>query len=314
MRIVSLLPSATEVLYLLGAEEDVIGVSHDSDYPPEVRRKPVVSTSVIGDELSSAEIDATIGQTYHAGSSIYHIDPEFLERERPDLIVAQELCQVCAVTSAAARRAAEIARSGARIVSLEPTTLDETLDSILALGEAVERSGAALELVESIRARMRAVADRMAGVPPVRTLCLGWLDPLIVEGHWMPELVSMAGGQPLSVVAGGPSQRLDWQEVAALDPDALILTPCSFSLARTLSEVHVLGRHPGWDDLVAVRSGRVYAVDSAYFSRPGPRLATGLEILARCLHPEWFPGQIPTDAAARLSSGPVGESAFVPVV
>lgn len=314
MRIVSLLPSATEVLYALGAEEDIIGVSHDSDYPPAVSVKPVVSTSTIDDSLDSAQIDALVGQTYHAGGSIYHIDPHFLERERPDLIVAQEMCQVCAVTSAEARRAAEIARSGARILSIEPATLADTLDGIRTLGEAAGRARAAHELVESVRVRLAAIADRMTGVRPTRVLCLGWLEPLILEGHWLPELISLAGGQACLVGPGEPSRRLDWHELEAQNPEALLLMPCSFSLARTLSEVHVLGRQPGWDDLAAVRSGQVYAVDSGYFSRPGPRLVTGLEILARCLHPDRFSEPIPAGAAARLKrGGQVDASAFVPV-
>ena len=313
MRIVSLLPSATEVLYALGAEEDVIGVSHDSDYPPEVRLKPVVSTSTIDDSLGSADIDSLVGQTYHAGGSIYHIDPGFLEREQPNLIVAQELCQVCAITSAEARRAAEIARNGARILSLEPATLADALDSIRILGEAAGRPRAARDLVDSIQARMNAVADGMAEVRPTSVLVLGWLEPLISEGHWMPELLSLAGGCASLSAPGEHSRRVDWQEVVALDPEAIFLVPCSFSLARTLAEVHVLGRHPGWNELAAVRSGRVFAVDSGYFSRPGPRLATGLEILARCLHPDRLSGPIPVGAAVRLSGDRFADSSYIPV-
>ncbi|MGH2458907.1 MAG: cobalamin-binding protein [Chloroflexota bacterium] len=314
MRIVSLLPSATEVLYALGAEEEIIGVSHDSDYPPEVRLKPVVSASTIDDSLTSAEIDSRVGQTYHAGGSIYHLDPRFLERERPDLIVAQDMCQVCAVTSAEARRAAELARSGARILSLEPATLTDALNDIRTLGEATGRARAARELVAAVRAGLTAVSDRLTGARPVRVLCLGWLEPLISEGHWLPELLRLAGGQDSLAQPGEHSRRLEWQEVLALDPEAIILMPCSFSLARTLSEVQVLGRHPGWDALAAVRSGQVYAVDSGSFSHPGPRLVAGLEILARCLHPDRYPGPIPTGAAARLTVGRRFDgSAFVPV-
>ena len=296
MRIVSLLPSATEVLYALGAQDDVVGVSRDSDYPPEVHEKPLVSTSTVSDELSSAEIDAAVGAVYHAGGSIYHIDPAFLERARPDLIVAQELCRVCAATSAEARRAAELARSGARILSLEPTTLDEAMASVLTLGEAVGRGDDARRMVGDLRGRMAAVAARVAGALRPRVLCLGWIDPLIAEGHWLPELVALAGGREVVAEPGGHSRRLSPEEVAALAPEVIVVMPCSFSLERTLAEAHLLKRMPGWGDLLAVKSGRVYAVDSGYFSRPGPRLATGVEILGHCFHPDLVPGPLPPGA------------------
>jgi iron complex transport system substrate-binding protein len=315
MRIVSLLPSATEILYALGAQDEIVGLSHDSDFPPEVRQKPLVSTSTVTDEMSSAEIDQAVGETYHRGASIYHIDPGFLEREKPDLIIAQELCQVCAVTSAEARRAAELARSRARILSLEPSTLADAIESIRTLGYAVDRSCEAERLVEAVRSRISAVAGRLGGVsrrPGV--LCLGWLDPLIAEGHWLPELVKLAGGRDLLGEPGGHSRRLTPEEVVACAPDVIVLMPCSFSLQRTLAEAHVLARLPGWEELPAVRSGRVYAVDSGYFSRPGPRLATGVEILARCVHPTRFAGPLPPDAAAHLTDGSAPSAAgFVAV-
>ncbi|HEY3109267.1 MAG TPA: cobalamin-binding protein [Chloroflexota bacterium] len=315
MRIVSLLPSATEILYALGAEDEIVGLSHDSDYPPEVRRKPLVSSSTVTDEMSSAEIDQAVGETYHRGASIYHIDRSFLEREKPDLIIAQELCQVCAVTSAEARRAAELARSRARILSLEPSTLADAIESIRTLGYAVDRSLEADRLVEQLLGRISAVAGRIGSVsrrPGV--LCLGWLDPLIAEGHWLPELVELAGGRDLLGEAGGHSRRLTPEEVIACAPEVVVLMPCSFSLQRTLAEAHMLSGMPGWGELPAVRAGRLYAVDSGYFSRPGPRLATGLEILAHCFHPTRFVGPLPPGAAAQLADGSTpAAAAFVPI-
>ncbi len=315
MRIVSLLPSATEVLYALGAQDEIVGVSHDCDYPPDVRQKPLASTSAVSDSRTSADIDAAVGDTYHRGASIYHIDPEFLRRERPDLIIAQELCQVCAVTSEEARRAADLARIGARVVSLEPSTLAEALDGIRVLGRAVGRERAASTLVAALEQRARAVAERLASVtarPSV--LCVGWLEPLIVEGHWIPEMVSLAGGRDRFGRPGGHSRRVEGSEIVAAGPEVVVVMPCSFTLARTLAEAHLLGELPGWDDLPAVRAGRVYAVDSGYFSRPGPRLITGLEILARCLHADRWEGVLPPGAASRLLAGTrPAAGAFVPV-
>ncbi len=304
MRIVSLLPSATEVLYALGLGDSIIGVSHDCDYPPEVRHKPIVSSSTVNDELTSAEIDEAVGQTYHRGGSIYHIDPAFLERERPDLIIAQELCQVCAITSAEARRAAAIARSGAQILSLQPTTLAEVLESFRVLGRAVGEEQAASDLVARLQERIDAVRERLARVPErPRVLCLGWLDPVMAEGHWIPEMAALAGGDDGVARPGEHSRPLQWQDVVAYAPEAIVLMPCSFSLDRTVAEAEVLGERPGWVALPAVQAGRVYAVDSGYFSRPGPRLITGLEVLATCLHPERAADPLPAGAAARLAPG-----------
>lgn len=315
MKIVSLLPSATEILYALGLGDSIIGVSHDCDYPPEVREKPVLSTSSISDASTSAEIDQTIGQTYHRGGSIYHLDPLFLEREQPDVIIAQELCQVCAVTSAEARQAAKIARSGARILSLEPSSLSAVEESIRVLGEAVGCQGGAALLAQQVHAQIEAVRGGLAKIESrPRVFCLGWLDPLIVEGHWIPEMVTLAGGRDGLGKPGGHSRSVKWEEVRTYDPEVILMMPCSFSLPRTLREAHLVGKLSGWGAVSAVQNGRVYAVDSGYFSRPGPRLVTGLRILARCLHPDIAVGALPLGAVAQLPAGaePTAE-AFLPV-
>ena len=309
MKIVSLLPSATEVLYALGQGDSIVGISHDCDYPPEVRSKPFVSRVTLAHGLSSAEIDAAVGAAYHAGGSIYHLDPAFLERERPDLIIAQELCQVCAVTSAEARHAAKIAKSGARILSVEPHTLAEIVTSFKTLGEAAEAPTAAVALAKELTDTLADLRTRLAGITRPRVVCLGWLAPLILEGHWLPEMVEAAGGEPGLVQAGAHARRIDWAELRAYKPDVLVLIPCSFDLQRTISEAVVLSQLPGWSDLQAVQSKRVYAFDSGWFSVPGPRLATGLKVLARCLHPERFGGATPKGVAAQLS----GPAAFSPL-
>ncbi len=316
MRIVSLLPSATEVLFAIGAGDDVIGVSHDCDHPPEARGRPVVTVSAVSSDLSSVEIDRAVTETYHRGGSIYHIDPAFLERERPDIVVAQELCDVCAVTSEEARRAAELARVGARIVSLRPRRLGEVLEAIVELGVAAGRAAQARTLVAQLEGRIARVRAALADVPRrPRVLCLGWLDPLMIEGEWVPELVELAGGHDGLGTVGGHGRHLTWDEAERYGPEVIVLMPCSFSVRRTLAEAHLLGALPGWELLPAVRAGRVFAVDSRCFSRPGPRLVDGLEILARCLHPDRFAGPIRADGAARLAVGArPSPEAFAPVI
>jgi iron complex transport system substrate-binding protein len=271
-----------------------------------VRQKPVISRSIVSDDLRGVEIDQLVAQTYHAqtyhrGGSIYHLDPQFLEQARPDLIIAQELCQMCAVTSDEARRTAELARSGAQILWLQPRTLQEVLGSIQTLGQAVGREPGAKALVDQLQARITFMTERLAGIfHQPRVLCLGWLAPLMAEGHWIPELVRLAGGRDELGQAGEHSCRLSWEEVVVCAPEVIILMPCSFSLARTLAEAPLLGEFPGWNELLAVQAGQVYAVDSGYFSRPGPRLITGLAIIAHCLHPERMGEPLPVGAVARL--------------
>lgn len=307
MRIVSLLPSATEILYALGLGDSIIGISHDCDYPPDARRKPVVSSVAIPVGLSSASIDAAV-QGLHAGASLYHIDLGFLRRQQPDLIIAQELCHVCAVTSTEARKAAEVVRSGAAILSLEPQNLAEVRGTIRTLGAATGRELAAEALASRLDTAAASLQTTLAHVRRPRVVCLGWLEPLIVEGHWLPEMVELAGGAPQLVQSGAPARHVEWHEVQTADPEALFLVPCSFTLARTVSEAHVLEKLPGWRELRAVRAGRVFALDSSYFSCAGPRLTTGLGILARCLHPESIKQPLPIGAAARLQG-----SSFAPV-
>ena len=277
MRIVSLLPSATEILFGIGGE--VVGVTHECDYPPEALKLPRL-TSASGPELTnSAEIDRHVRAAVHAGSSLYHLDTELLERLNPDLIVTQELCPVCAVSYEIVDKAAKRLRSDARVVSLEPKTLADVFGTIRYLGEVTGRAQQAASVAATLEARLSVL--RAAEERP-RTLVLEWTDPPMSAGHWIPELVELAGGRPVLANPGANSQRLEWEAIAASQPDAVIVAPCGFDLVKTRRAIAELERAAEWSSLDAFRAGRILALDgNAYLSRPGPRLVEAAEMIAR---------------------------------
>ncbi len=302
MRIVSLLPSATEIVCALGLEDQLVGVSGDCDWPEAVRDKPVLSQTIATEDLSSEAVDAMIHQRVHHGRSVYHMDVNQLQALAPDLILTQELCEVCAPAFSEVRGAAQLLEGRTQLVSLEPTTLDEVLETIRLVGELTEREREAAALVSRLRARVDRVRERGERVEDVpRVLCLEWLDPLYAAGHWVPELVELAGAQTYGE-AGAPSFPLDGDELARFNPEAIVLMPCGFDPQRTAGELEVLTAHEAWDELSAVKRGRVFLTHgSFYFSRPGPRVVTGLEILAKALHPEHFRDvSLPEGALYRL--------------
>lgn len=298
MRIASLLPSATEILFAIGAGEDVVGVTHECDYPPEATRLPKL-TAAAGPELRDpAAIDRHVRAAVHAGSSLYHLDSALLERLEPDLIVTQELCAVCAVSYDIVERAAKRLRSchpepfdraqgrlrrRAHVVSLEPCSLDDVFATIAFLGEATDRAESARAVVEKLRARVDALkgqTQRLVHRP--RTLVLEWTDPPMSAGHWIPGIVEIAGGAPILANPGANSQRLDWRTIAEAEPAAIVVSPCGFDLEATRATIDRLGENPAWQGLEAKRRGRTLAMDgNAYLSRPGPRLVDAAEILAR---------------------------------
>jgi iron complex transport system substrate-binding protein len=284
-RIVSLLPSATEILFGIGAGDDVVGVTHECDFPAEALRLPKL-TAASGPQLETpAEIDRHVRASVHAGSSLYHLDRSLLERLQPDLIVTQELCAVCAVSYEMVDVAAKRLRSDPRIVSLEPTSLGDVLATVVALGDLTGHAGEARELVASLEARVVALRDRTTrSAHRPRTLTLEWTDPPMSAGHWIPGLIELAGGKPLLAHPGANSQRLEWQAIAAAAPDAAIVSPCGFDLARTRRAIAELDSIEHWRSLEARRNGRVLAMDgNAYLSRPGPRLVEAAEMIA-----EWY--------------------------
>jgi iron complex transport system substrate-binding protein len=305
MRIVSLLPSTTEIAFALGLGDEVVAVTHECDYPPEARRLPVITASALDhNDASSAEIDAAVRSQIRADLSIYHLDTEKLAELRPDLILTQALCEVCAVSFGVVEQAVTQAGGAPQILSLEPTTLDGVLGSMLAIGNATGRYEQARALVADLRARIERVRAAAAALPArPRVACLEWFDPPFGPGHWLPELVTIAGGRPGLGCAGEPSRRLLWGEVIAFAPQVIILAPCGFGLDRAVSEAaSILPHRPGWSALPAVRDGRVYAVDgNSYFSRPGPRLVASLELLAGLIHPDHFAGWGPADGARPVS-------------
>jgi iron complex transport system substrate-binding protein len=285
VRIVSLVPSATETLFALGLGPDVIAVTHECDYPPAVWELPKITRDILPPGLSAGEIDAAVKERTLAGESIYELDDELLRDLRPDLIVTQELCSVCAVSYDEVRALAEEIGSRPRVVSLDPHTVGEVLGDVRTLAQLTDRKDAAVELVQDASARIDRVRLAVRGARRPRVAALEWLDPPFAAGHWTPQLIEYAGGADVLGFAGEPSEERTWQDVAAAQPDVVIVMPCGYDaeIAHREAEMHR-------DQLAAVGAGEVVAVDAAaYFSRPGPRIIDGMELLASILHPERVP-------------------------
>lgn len=301
MRIVSLLPSATEMVAALGLSDQLVGISHDCDYPSEVRTRPVLSEAIVTTDLPSGLIESRIRGQVHKGKSVYHLDERQLAQLRPDLILTQELCSVCAPSYTLVQQAAKLLDAEAKIVSLEPLGLFDILDNIQLVGELSGRNAQAEALAADLRARIERVRSQAAGLPTPRVACIEWLEPIYVAGHWVPEMVRIAGGHDVLGKPRKPSFAVGWDEIVAAEPDIAVIMPCGFDVPRTRRELHLLAGQAGWNDLRAVRNGRVYLTDaSAYFNRPGPRIVTGLEILAKILHPDRFNLALPHSAYERL--------------
>lgn len=304
MRICSLLPSATEIVYALGLGDQLYGVSHECDYPPEAAAKPTLIRSAFDrSSLSSLEIDHAVMERLRSGEGVYTIDQDLLRQAEPDLILTQELCDVCAVPYSEVKRAVDQLVSRPRLLPLSPSLLGDVLQDISRVGEATGREEQAGFLVRRLRERIDRVTARTAtAAERPATFCLEWADPLYVAGHWIPEMVEMAGGIDGLGGKGKPSVPIEWERVVSYAPEVVILMPCGFDVERAVREMPLLTRLPGWLDLPAVQRGQVYAVNAtAYFSRSGPRLVDGLELLAKILHPELFPGVIPGEVARQLS-------------
>ena len=284
MRIVSLVPSATEMLFALGLGSDLIAVTHECDYPPAVLELPRVTRDVLPPGLTSAQIDAAVKERTLAGESIYELDTDLLRDLRPDLIVTQALCSVCAVSYDDVRAVAEQIESQPQVISLDPHTVGEVLGDARTLAQATDSRDAAVELVRDAAARIDQVRLAVRGARRPRVVALEWLDPPFAAGHWTPQLIDYAGGEDMLGLAGEHSQERTWDEVAASRPDIVVVMPCGFNaeIAHREAEMHR-------EQLLAVGAGEVVAVDAAaYFSRPGPRIVDGLELLARILHPGLF--------------------------
>jgi iron complex transport system substrate-binding protein len=299
MRIVSLLPSATEIVCALGLSDALVGVTHECDHPPEVAGKPVLTASRIhGRGLGSAEIDHAVSTRLGGHVSLYALDEERLRSLAPDLVLTQELCDVCAVSYAEVRQAARLLEGRTRVVSLEPATIEGIFDTVELVGALTDRVAEATALVASLRARAAAVRERSSTrAARPRVWVSEWLEPPYAAGHWVPDQVDAAGGHEVFSRRGLRSTRVAPEEVVAQAPEVIVLAPCGFGVDEVEREARTVTPFPGWHALPAVRSGEVWAVDaSSYYSRPGPRLVDGVELLARILHPEVFGAPDPTRA------------------
>jgi iron complex transport system substrate-binding protein len=300
MNIVSLLPSATEIVYALGADDFLLGVSCDCDYPEEVRRKPVVSsTSLPVDHTTDARtIDQLVRNQLEESPSIYSLNTALIRELQPDLIIAQDLCRVCAVPSGAVEEALEVIGCHADVLSLDPHRIDEVIDAVQRVGDALERSEQARIVCTALRDRVETVRRVTKDLPKRRVFALEWPDPPFNGGHWVPEMVQVAGGHDVLGSAGAPSRELPWDDIVAAAPDVIVYMPCGFGLADALAQARELYATEAFRKTPAAMRGDVFAVDaSSYFSRPGPRLVQGVEILGGLLHPRHLPA--PSAMSAR---------------
>jgi iron complex transport system substrate-binding protein len=285
VRIVSLVPSATEILFALGLGDQVIAVTHECDYPAAARELPKVTRDALPPDLTAGQIDAAVRARTDHGESIYALDIEALHELRPDLIVTQALCAVCAVSFEDVRAVAEELASKPRVISLDPRTLGEVLGDVRTLAEATDRRDAGVALVQDAAARIDRVRLAVRDRRRPRVAALEWLDPIYVAGHWTPQLIEYAGGLDVLGMPGEHSERRSWDEVAAAEPDVVVVMPCGYDAQRAHAEALSYG-----EKLAELGAGQVVAVDAAaYFSRPGPRLIDGLELLAHVLQPESIP-------------------------
>jgi iron complex transport system substrate-binding protein len=280
VRIASLLPSATEIVCALGLEESLVAVTHECDYPESVKTKPVVTRSLLDGKRDSAQIDRHIRELVHQGSSIYTLDADRLATLHPDVILTQELCEVCAVSYPVVERAARRSSTPLQLVSLEPQQLADVFEHIRLVGRLADRAAEAERVVADLEGRLRDVQDRVRDEPIRPVVILEWIDPPFNAGHWTPGLVRMAGGRDLLGIPGRPAHPIEWKAVIDSRPEVLVVSACGFSLERSLAEADRALSHFG------ALADEIWVVDgNAFFSRPGPRLVDSVEILAGILHP-----------------------------
>jgi iron complex transport system substrate-binding protein len=304
LRIVSLLPSATEILFAIGAGDRVVGVTHECDFPAAARDLPnVTANAVIGKGETPADIDRHIHAARHAGSSIYRLDEALLAALQPDLIVTQELCDVCAVAYGEVQRAVRRLPGDVPVLSLEPRSLEDICASVEEVGTATGAEAGAASCAAEMRATIARIAALEAPDPQPRVVCIEWTDPIMVGGHWVPEMVRLAGGIDTLGVPGEPSRYASWTDVARSRPDVMVLMPCGFDLEHSRALVPTMTSREGFDELPCATDGVVAVDGSAYFNRPGPRIVDGLEILANAFRAQ--PGtRVPQDASPTGTSLP----------
>jgi iron complex transport system substrate-binding protein len=292
VKIASLLPSATEIVYALGLGDDLVGVTDECDYPPAAVTKPVISRSVLSQGLiqTPREIDDAVREKVGQSQPLYQLDVDLLRRSQPDVILTQDLCRVCAVPSGQVQQALDqIGLPDAQVLSLDPNTLDEVIATVGAVGKLLDREERGEELMASLRARVARVKETAKRLPTVSVFALEWSDPPFSAGHWVPGMITAVGGTPVLAEDGQPSRETAWHEVRAAGPEVIVFMPCGYYLEEAEDESRGFLEQPEFADTPAVRNGNVYAVDAtSYFSRPGPRLVDGLEILAWAAHPDAY--------------------------
>ncbi|MDE1826018.1 MAG: cobalamin-binding protein [Thaumarchaeota archaeon] len=301
-RIVSFLPSATEILYELGVGDQVFAVTHECNYPSEAKTKPKVIHSVFDPEkMTSQEIDNKVVDLMKAGKDIYVLDEQVLKNANPNLIVAQGICEVCSPFTKEINKAVAILGAKPEVLILDPRNLGDILDNIIEVGKKVGKLGESQAFVYDLRSRVKIIQHRQKIVLP-QVLCIEWLDPLFTAGHWVPQMVELAGGINGISATGDQSRRMELDEIVKFDPDIIVLMPCGFDVNRTMQEYEKLADKEKWRSLKAVKQGQVYAVNAnEYFSKPGPRIVTGLEILAKIINPDTFKDlQVPKNSIQKI--------------
>jgi len=285
MRIVSLVPNGTEILFALGAGDLVVGVSHECDFPEEARRRPILTGSALRPGMSAAEVDAAVSAQVGSGDSLYTLDESRIAELMPDVIVTQQLCPVCAVSTGQVDGAVRPLPRCPEVISLDPKTIGDVFADIRRVGDLTGRTAEASMLLAELAKRLEMIHEVIAGKPRPRVLALEWLDPPFAGGHWVPEMIDLAGGIDVVGQPGGHSERLTWERIAAADPDVIVAMPCGFDEAGAREQIATVADHPEWRSLRAVREARVHPVDAnGCFSRPGPRLVDGIERLAAIFH------------------------------
>jgi len=290
-KIVSLLPAATEIAYALGLEKNLVGRSHECDFPAAVKQLPVCSEANFPDNLSSGDIDIKVKEILADALSVYTVKRVQIKQLAPDVVITQAQCEVCAVSLKEVEEALDdYLDKPVKIISLQPNSLDDIFNDISTIAKALNVSRTGTVLLEDLNERVDLIRHKLKYVDNKPTVaCVEWLEPLMVSGNWVPELVSIAGGIPLLAEAGKHSPYINWDDIKSRDPDILIIMPCGFAIERTLKEIHLLLQVPGFSELKAVKTNRVYIADgNQYFNRPGPRIVDSIEILAEIINPKQF--------------------------
>lgn len=293
MRIISLLPSTTEIVAALGKKDQLVGRSHECDFPSDVGTLPACTEPKFNPDGTSYEIDQRVKALLQEGLSVYRVDEDQLAALNPDVIITQDHCEVCAATVDEVKKAAK-SRIGdtVKVVSVSPTDLSSVVDSIRTIGEAIEADPQ--PLMNQMKSGLQAIQQRTIGLRHPNVLALEWLDPLMAAGNWVPELIQLAGGNPLGAQSGQHSPWMGWEKLQKLDPDIITVMPCGYSIDQTLSEINKLTSHSGWAELNAVKNKQVFVLDGhQYFNRPGPRLVDSTQILAEIIHPSVFRAENP---------------------